>query len=82
MAYHVFESDDPFRQHEEKYEAQIKCLNAEIIRLKIKCGEDFTDREIFEGFGNMPTVFVSKKVLERFPRLKESLDKENEKHDV
>lgn len=47
---------DPFEAQKEIHREQVRRLNAEIIRLKIKCGEAFTEEELITGFGDPPKV--------------------------
>lgn len=48
----IIEANDPWDAERQIHQRQIAALNNEIIRLKIKCGEDFTSDELLEGFGD------------------------------
>ena len=62
MKYHVVDTKDPFEFEKRVHEEQVKRLNAEIIRLKIKYGEAFTERELFVGFGDPPDMYGPRSV--------------------
>lgn len=65
MKYHVIDAKDPFEFKEQVHREEVNRLNAEIRRLKIKCGEDFTADELLRGFGNPPDVYGPRSHAER-----------------
>ena len=67
----ALKSKDPFEREKEIHRAEVDRLNKEIIRLKIKCGEDFTVDEMIDGFGNPPDMYIGQETLEKKPRFRE-----------
>lgn len=59
---YITKSRDPFEAREEVWRERLRILNAEIVRLKMKCNEDFTMDEMLDGFGEQPnTIYVGGK---------------------
>lgn len=51
-------SRDPFEAERELHREQISRLNREIVRLRLKCGEGFTENELMDGFTGIRTVKI------------------------
>jgi len=65
MKYHVINTSDPFEFDKEMHREEVARLTAEIFRLKHKCGEDVTEREMLVGFGYPPDMYIPRAVVER-----------------
>jgi hypothetical protein len=68
MKHHLLEAKDQFTQREEIHREEVARLSSEIIRLKIKCDEQFTEREMLVGFGDAPDMYIPRGVAEKKPR--------------
>lgn len=47
---------DPFEAREEIWREKVRRLNAEVARLKLKCGEAITENDLLFGFGDPPKM--------------------------
>jgi hypothetical protein len=55
---YITRSRDPFEAEKEMARHRESLLIQEIIRLKIKCGEEITNEELIErGWGGMPNIY-------------------------
>lgn len=53
----IIEANNPFEAREKIHRLEVNALNREIIRLKIRCGEEFTNDELIDGFGRQAHCF-------------------------
>lgn len=62
MKTHTIIASDPFEAKRLIHEEEAKRLKDEIVRLKLKCGETFTEKELLFGrFGDAPDNYVIKR---------------------